>query len=350
MAGWSDYGDWTSADTLKFYPLKNIFGAITSAMAERGGRVFIPGETGINVDFYPIARACESIQNGITELIPKFANQTDSEIEINGTNNDIPAWNESAIAIKTTAGTRLPVPDLMGYGLQEWLYQQYEILNLLLWLKIPKVTGAMDATSFFYSLSNTGNYINATDNVLTRGFSLAHDSTYYLDWSWVDYVNEVVNTPGVYNISYDNQFTLFYASRGYYQGAMRNYLLSTVPTLYIKGLSSKKFLARFYCWCETSNAPEYNIIAYSDAYNLIINDASSDSLNIWTELFPSPYSGHKVSVIPESYFNSISFVEPEIGGLRLVKLYKLRTVSPTYEPQLILKYDIPGGFEFVDES
>lgn len=97
-------------------------------------------------------------------------------------------WTEETISAKTTAGTRLAAPTagfLLG---NSWLFQQYELINLLRWVKISEA-----ATSYAPAWGIPG----------TSGKALAVTSA----MSWADAVNKFKT--GLWGPGYDVWNALF---------------------------------------------------------------------------------------------------------------------------------------------
>ena len=133
--GWSDYADFSSVDKLRLTtPLDGILPLI-KAVNERclaAGRPLLSDD----IRLYAI-ELLSTVQNKITQLIEDFVNHTDNGGNWHGqADSYIPRWTEADILTSIGAVERISAPEGLDKLSIEWLYQQYEILNLLLWTEI----------------------------------------------------------------------------------------------------------------------------------------------------------------------------------------------------------------------
>lgn len=168
MAGWTDYGDFTRRGmTLAL----GWFGII-AALNERLGVVnsswsFDFPEIGAElvepyIDTFPRHNFDDSM---INQAIPAFVNHTVPFDPASPT-----LWTQSTIAAATTAGTWIPAGTMPGLS-WEWLFQRYEIINLLLWRRRLSVRTYVEGYEFHGDDGGFDNYIDAVDNAETQALT-----------------------------------------------------------------------------------------------------------------------------------------------------------------------------------
>ncbi len=129
--------DWSSPAKLKLLPVEMPLRCIIEALRERCSVIpYLPSI--LSTSFNPLATIKEyadAIQSAVTTLISynRFARHTDEGRWGTIYSPAIPLWTEADLVTATGASKRL-VPDrleIMG----EWLFQQHQFLNLLRWTK-----------------------------------------------------------------------------------------------------------------------------------------------------------------------------------------------------------------------
>lgn len=129
---WSDYADFSSVDKLR---LTTPFDGILPLIKAVNERCLAAGRSLLSDDIRLYAiEPLSTVQNKITQLIEDFVNHTDNGGNWHGqADSNIPMWTEADILTYIGATERIVLPDRLDELSVEWLYQQYEILNLLLW-------------------------------------------------------------------------------------------------------------------------------------------------------------------------------------------------------------------------
>ena len=147
FTSWANYTDddgnartlsWTSAATIRGNLLRAHAEAIRQAIKERyqALELTVPPAHDAEFVFADVFHGTwfDSVQASITELIPLFANHLIGQFYgVNGwdTKSAIDMWTEESILTTNfTLDPRLPASPL---PLSAWLFQQYKILNRLLW-------------------------------------------------------------------------------------------------------------------------------------------------------------------------------------------------------------------------
>ena len=130
--GWSDYADFSSVDKLRLTtPLDGILPLIKAV----NERCAVAGISTITEPARLDAIAALSvIQSEVTALIPLFVNQKTSGGVYTGL-SEIPVWTENDILTSIGANSRIAAPASIYELSADWLYQQYLILNKLVWFK-----------------------------------------------------------------------------------------------------------------------------------------------------------------------------------------------------------------------
>ena len=129
--------DWSSPAKLKLLPVQMPLRCIIEALRERCSVIpYLPSI--LSTSFNPLATIKEyadAIQSAVTTLISynRFARHTDEGRWGTIYSPAIPLWTEADL-LTTIGATKRLVPDKLE-TLGEWLYQQYQILNLLRWTK-----------------------------------------------------------------------------------------------------------------------------------------------------------------------------------------------------------------------
>jgi hypothetical protein len=127
---WNDYTNWTSVDTVRLTaPLDGIL-PVVKAVNERCVVAGISTITEPNMlDGFNLT---SSIQSKVSQLINLFVNQETNGGDYTGL-SEIPMWTEADILISIGAAERLEEPTKLYELSADWLYQQYLILNKLVW-------------------------------------------------------------------------------------------------------------------------------------------------------------------------------------------------------------------------
>ncbi len=131
--------DWTSADALRLAPTGMAMRCIVEDLKEKAAVTSYTLPSLLSADWNPLNIPCDfasAIQSAVTALMALFVNHTDAGGDWSGLSdaNDIaPAWTEADILAALGVESRI-IPQRLGL-LREWVYQQYQILNLLRWVK-----------------------------------------------------------------------------------------------------------------------------------------------------------------------------------------------------------------------
>jgi hypothetical protein len=127
--------DWSSIDALTLKPLYSCCEAIRLAIRE--GQLAAGMSLTLGYDLHPrsIASVFQDIQTAISGLIPYFVDHTDGAGDWDGVPqyDYAPSWTEAGLLAAIEAPSRLSMA-IMGSP-EEWIYQQYQILNMLRWVK-----------------------------------------------------------------------------------------------------------------------------------------------------------------------------------------------------------------------
>lgn len=130
---------WTGAQWLNMLP-SGPLEDLRLALKERSDAAGASMPTGWGASFttgnqLPTADMFAAFQAAMTALLDYYIDHTTSW---EGTTSEPTIWTSSTISALTTATTRLPAPT-SGYLIpRPWLVQQYELLNLLRWIRIYK--------------------------------------------------------------------------------------------------------------------------------------------------------------------------------------------------------------------
>jgi hypothetical protein len=159
---WSDYGDWTSADTLRLNPYlksgEEIGGcveALMRAVQERSDVTnrptgFVDSNGNITRRLGNLFNICDDLHTQINAIIPLFVNHHDHDGDWHGVpvSADLaPAWTEAALLAQIGATERITAPERLG-ELLPWLFQQKLILSQLRWRKTEAMGGDGAANVF----------------------------------------------------------------------------------------------------------------------------------------------------------------------------------------------------------
>jgi len=127
--------DWSSADAIRGYPLRPHAEAVRQAIAERylATGTSVPAALSVAVPLMGPAFAAwaAAVQAAITDRMAAFVNHLDSSGDWSG-QDTVPLWNEAAI-LANLGISRL---DPGGFPSADWIFQQRQVLNLLVWNKI----------------------------------------------------------------------------------------------------------------------------------------------------------------------------------------------------------------------
>lgn len=132
--------DWSSADSLRLAPVGLVLQTIIEAIKERYAAVGVSPPALLSAEFNPIIALkggyIDAIQAAITYLMTcDFVKHTDSGGDWTG-QTQILVWTEADMLAAIGAEERIVLYPLSVLS-AEWCYQQYLMLNLLRWTKIP---------------------------------------------------------------------------------------------------------------------------------------------------------------------------------------------------------------------
>jgi len=131
--GWENWNDITLRGKNKL--LKKTLNELRDAMIERcdvTSRTIPADVSEVISGEFDFTDWLSAFQTEMTALIPLFINNA---ITYGGNDTVATPWNVTTITAETEEGSRLLVPTdpLLG---REWYFQQYELLNLLVWREI----------------------------------------------------------------------------------------------------------------------------------------------------------------------------------------------------------------------
>ena len=259
-----------------------------------------------NIDTFRI------IQNKITGLIPHFVNHLDNGGNWSNTEKGeiAPKWNEADILAAIGDAERIPVPVQLLELSAEWLYQQYKIVNLLIWTDYNS-TNVIDGSGVLGSAAcptyPTGPIAEDIENAIERVYSR----------HW---------TTGAWTARMGYPFTA-YAANGkckYISSALFNFNSSCDLYAFV-GIGG-----------DTANPTHYT---YDDGgrgylpykWNLL------ESQNI-------PKNNRLTSAEYGAPSTEFPKYPPDIGYTDTGKGWHFSGTS------LITKFNVPGGFEYVEET
>jgi hypothetical protein len=190
----SENMDWSSADKLKLGGLYGRCEAIRLAIRERRLAAGLT-PSGFFVENYELRLKSpktfrDAVRSAVTALIPLFVNHLDHNGDWNGLEYSAfaPAWTEAALLTAISATERLELSQLET--LSAWLYQQYQILNMLKWCRrtpTPSAKGKMKAGGAnTYETNAWNNYVNASWIDATENH-ISMISSYVGDYSYSSY-------------------------------------------------------------------------------------------------------------------------------------------------------------------
>jgi hypothetical protein len=160
ITSWTSEGmTWPPTAGFRLYnPLEAIRLAVNERATVTSG-VSTVGTFGFSAGYSP-RDLMDDIQTAMSGLISadKWVKYTDSSGNWDG-QTDVPRYDEASLLSAIGAGSRLPVPD-PGYRPNDWIYQQYLLLNKLRW----SYDESSVTTSAFSANGDTGEYI-ASDAV-----------------------------------------------------------------------------------------------------------------------------------------------------------------------------------------
>lgn len=131
--------DFSSADALRLAPEGMAIRCIVETLKEKAEAANYTLPEILSSDWGPLNvpyAVTTAIQSAATALMPLFCNHTDNGGDWSGLSDAsvvAPAWTEAVILAAIGAESRL-VPARLGLS-REWIFQQYQILNLLRWIK-----------------------------------------------------------------------------------------------------------------------------------------------------------------------------------------------------------------------
>jgi len=131
--------DWSSADSLKLAPEGMVIRCIVETLKEKAAAANYTLPEILSADWNPLNvpyDVATAIQTAVTALVPLFCNHTDNAGDWSGLSDAsavAPVWTEAAILAALGTESRL-VPARLGLS-REWVFQQYQILNMLRWIK-----------------------------------------------------------------------------------------------------------------------------------------------------------------------------------------------------------------------
>lgn len=176
---WNDYTDWTSLDTVRLTaPLDGIL-PVVKAVNERcaaAGLAIITEPARLDA-----IAVMSTVQNKVTTLIPLFVNHTINGGDFTGLSS-IPMFMEATMLTAIGAESRLPAPSNLAELAVDWLYQQYLILNKLIWVN-TKTTTVIDGSVRAFALVQSGVHPTmeaAVDDAITNA------TNYPYNWIWME--------------------------------------------------------------------------------------------------------------------------------------------------------------------
>lgn len=188
--------DWSDADSIRLQSVANIFEAIRLAVRERQLAAGLT-PSGHFVESYdlhllPAKTFADAVQSAITDLIPRYVNHADSGGDWDGLPlaSFAPAWTAAGLLDAIEAETRLAPDNLSSIG--AWAFQQYQILNMLRWLKISEprwleyaIKRADNLTDWGSTLAlfNSLDYPSSESSYYSIACSSVYSSGRYAIWS-----------------------------------------------------------------------------------------------------------------------------------------------------------------------
>ena len=245
------------------------------------------------------------IQNRITNLIPKFVNHLDNGGNWQG-KAAIPNWTETSI-MAAIGEERLAPPQILHELSTEWLLQQKKIINLLLWYK-------------------------------TTTFAIV-DSSGYFGSTWP---NSYTSVTEAVNVAIANK-----ADNG---GFIGNYS-SASPAPVPNGTKYGSWIETGQGKYEFSAIPGDTLNSAVDVYFLAGAYGDFDGAGIVIE------GMNLISSLPVGVYSS--YTTPLIGNRNPIPVYPATPFPATGNTALgwserggnfISKFNVPGGFEYVEET
>lgn len=147
--------DFSSADTLKLAPPGMPIYCIVEALKEKATSSNYTLPSILTADWNPLQPpypVISTIQTAVNTLISKYCNHQTGGGDFTGL-SEPPLWTELDILSVIGASERI-VPERLDL-MREWIFQQYQILNLLRWSRsyYSFTTSANDGFYVFYSES-----------------------------------------------------------------------------------------------------------------------------------------------------------------------------------------------------
>lgn len=309
---WSDYADFSSIDKLRLTAPYDGIIAVLKAVNERVSAYSTSLITEVNrlEAILPL-----TIQNTISTLITKYVKHLDNSGVWTG-KETIPFWNETDILTEIGATERIAAPMRLDQLSVKWLYQQYQIINLLLWYGDDGDSAAAEGI-YSGTVATNENAITAMDEAVS--FSL--------------------NNIGA------GSFTIL--RNGVSNSSRENY--SNVLVYDTSCDISNKKLSLSYTSTKNKNLIVY-IYADDDphpAENKVFDSAGTGYARKYNIAYTE--NGHTASSFTSAFLGSSS----AIPAYPAAAPYPPSTInisgwgSVRSKDLIIQKFDIPGGFEFV---
>ena len=142
---WEDNGlNWTAVGALRLAPQTLAVEAVRKAVVERcaASGAAVPAIFSSRAGaFQPTAAFLRALHETVSGLIPRFVEHHDHGGDwtaLPDPSQVAPLWTEARLLARLAA-VRLPCPDCLAPLTTEWLLQQRQLLNELLWVKKPSV-------------------------------------------------------------------------------------------------------------------------------------------------------------------------------------------------------------------
>lgn len=313
---WSDYANFSSLDTLRLTAPLDGAKPLLDAVNERSS--LFPYEFSLlpNIEKLEAIEidTFRNIQNRISRLITLFVNHLNNSGNWSNTerNEIAPMWNEADILAEIGDSERIPAPVQLLELSAEWLYQQYEIINLLVWINsgVNSIDGSGvlgTATCAKYPTKPiAGDIDNAIENIYSRHW-VTGAYTARADNGWGTFVAWAVNGKCKLNLGtsfgFDSNCTL-YAFIGIAGD-------TALPNSHVYDDGGRGYLAH-----------KWNLLESKEV--LKNNEFTSAEYGAPSSEFPS--------------------YPPDLGYTNTEKGWRISGAI------LILKFNVPGGFEFIEEN
>ncbi len=295
--------DWSSADSLRLAPSGLVFRVIIEAVKERYAAIGISAPALFTTDFNPLAPAktyIDAIQAAVTDLLSRYVNHADHSGDWTG-QTQIPAWTEAAMLTAIEAEERFILYPLSVLS-AEWCFQQYQILNLLRWqyVEYPEVDASNSVTEEHGASGDRAGAIALYNEHTWQSTGTGVPSAYsYRTYS---------GSYGIYRVRWKYTFGTY----------------NTVP----KDVD-------LYFWITKASSPSYATGGTSEF------EANGEALSENTFYKHESFEGVTRWIAMQNWFTAIDTIPIITDELNTSLGWQSR-------PRLICKFDVPGGFKFID--